>query len=300
MIQTDRSDSPSFAESTSYDSTIEKTARSQHGNPTAPTTRPNQESNPRTEGQNSSTLTHGIVRTQDLHPQRQGRPRPNGQISAARAIWNALAIASMITLVGFGYLSFKLSKDLHKANVQLFELETQQKAQSNYQAQATTAQNRLAELESENSTLKTDTDRLAELNASLVEKNERITTLRQIEQERFELVSAADRIVSMFGTEAAPDLIGTLYLQDYGGSLVLHGLEPLTPAQTYQLWLFTEGGLQIPANLVAVQDMQTPTWTDLTFRQDTPEFVAAGISIEPVGGSISPTSPMLLISQIGR
>lgn len=292
----------------------------QDGSPTPPT-QVGRMQNARTSAMRSETSssTANIVRARDLQQTGSlGSKRPKPRASAARAIWNALAIASMATLVGFGYLSYRLNQDLDEATAQLATARNQlveyesasaaqqdtldiyQKQAADYQKQATAFQNNYADLQAESLTLRAEANRIAQLNASLVEENERLTGLHQFEQDRFAVVSAADRIMQLFGTDAAPNLSGTLYLQNENGSLVLDGLEPLTQAQTYQLWLFTEGGLQIPANLIGVQDALNPTWARLTFRQNMPEFVAAGINIEPVGGSSSPTSPMLMVSQVGQ
>lgn len=274
-------------------------------------------------GEPSSVATApaaGIVRAKEVQKARaSGGKRRREDVSAIRAIWNALAVASMATLIGFGYLSYTLNQDLAQTTDQLTSARNQlaayesasttqqdaltiyKKQAVDYQNQATTVQNNYADLQAQSLTLRAEANRLARINASLVAENEQLTVLRQQDQERFALVSAADRIMPLFGTDIAPMLNGTLYLQqDDSGSLILHGLEPLTAAQTYQLWLFTEGGLQIPANLVDVQDSLTPARADLTIRQNIPDFVAAGINIEPVGGSSSPTSPMLMVSQVGQ
>jgi len=49
----------------------------------------------------------------------QNNTDSNPEVSASRVIWNALAIASMVTLIGFGLLSLKLSNDLNQAQANL-------------------------------------------------------------------------------------------------------------------------------------------------------------------------------------
>ena len=87
---------------------------------------------------------------------------------------------------------------------------------------------------------------------------------------------------------------GAFYVSDDNGLLVLHGLTPLPSDQTYQFWLVTPDSEQIPAGLVEVESNEAPTWANISLPTDAPPIVAVGISIEPAGGSPSPTGYMLL------
>lgn len=246
---------------------------------------------------------------------RQGRKLPN-KISTKRAIWNSLAVASMITLIGFALLSLKLNQDLSLARVELQRANSQfrsaesqpteqderyltyQEQLRDYENQTSLLQTQYAELKAEQLTLQTEKNRATSLTASLVEENNRLAELRMVEKTRLDLVSVANRSIIMYGTEFAPSLQGAFYLRDYTGVIVIHGLEPLLSAQNYQLWLQTEDGNQIPANLITVHSSQEAAWTEITLSPNTPYFVSASISIEPIGGSTTPTGPMILASEL--
>lgn len=262
--------------------------------------------------QNLATLHTEIVPKTAYKQSRQSFSK----ISPSRAIWNSLAVASMITLLGFGLLSLKLNQELALARAELLSVNSQvvkidsqstgqdqtlltyQKQISDYQNQTSILQSQYAELKSEQLALQTEKNRAARLTASLVEENNRLAELRTVEQKRLALVGVANRAIILYGTEFAPSLQGAFYLRDYTGILVVHGLEPLLSAQNYQLWLTTEDGDQLPANLITVQSSQEATWAEITLSPNTPYFVSASISIEPLGGSIIPTGPMILASEI--
>lgn len=93
---------------------------------------------------------------------------------------------------------------------------------------------------------------------------------------------------------------GVFYQSGHTGQLVVHGLAPLPTTQAYQFWTVTQDGTQIPTALVTVQDANAATWTTITLPDslNIADVVAIGISIEPVAGSQTPTSPMLLDAEL--
>lgn len=254
--------------------------------------------------------------TQSKNQPRQHSTNATTKTSASRVIWNALAITSMVTLIGFGLLSLKLSRDLNQAQADLNAIQepimadesllaaqhsvrsATPKQLSKNQSQTTTIEKQHAALQAKYQTVEEERNRIARLNASLVKENNRLANLRSIEQQRTALVGAANQALFLFGPEATSSLQGALYMKDYKGLLVLHGLEVLATDQAYQLWLFTEHGVQIPASLITVQNSHNPIWTEVELSPNMPNFIAASISIEPSSGSISPTGPMVLSSKI--
>ena len=239
----------------------------------------------------------------------QKNERGATNLSAGRAIWNSLAIASMITLIGFGILSLKLSNDLRlmQAENQItqnqltrlnglqneMQLASQTKI-SDYEVQISSARSQYAEMKAEQLVLLQENSRVVRLNTSLVEENNRLAELRAIEKKRLAVVSAAERVLFMSGTEATASSQGTLYLLGNTGMLVTHGLEPLRPEESYQLWLETAENARFSAGLIPISENQGPNWTEITLSPNAPNFVSTSISIEAVGGSISPTGPTIL------
>jgi anti-sigma-K factor RskA len=118
-------------------------------------------------------------------------------------------------------------------------------------------------------------------------------TLRQQSDEP-KTVSGGMRIVSLAGTEAAPDAFGTLIISADGeyGTLVVDGLPPLDEGYQYQLWLIkddqrTDGG---------VFSVNHEGYGALLISSPTPlsTFPAFGITVEPAGGSPNPTGDKVL------
>ena len=78
------------------------------------------------------------------------------------------------------------------------------------------------------------------------------------------------------------------------GVLVVAGLDPLPPNMQYQVWLWKNGQAS-SGGLFFVDDTG---WGSMTFQAQEPIMALSGISItpEPAGGSSSPTSPAVLVS----
>jgi anti-sigma-K factor RskA len=66
--------------------------------------------------------------------------------------------------------------------------------------------------------------------------------------------------------------------------------------QTYQLWLIPADGdgAPLPSGLLAVQQAGVDSVT-ITLPDDATNYAAVGVSIEPAGGSPSPTGPIVLV-----
>lgn len=191
--------------------------------------------------------------------------------------WNAMAIAAVLAVILIGTYQYLLQQQVSTAETMIAAF-----TQNLEQASQT-----VANLESSNLTLQRENQQLSE---ELQAVDNRVT-----------LVGAANRALIMLGTEEAPGLQGTFFLreQQRTGALVVHGLHPLPPDSIYQLWLVTPQGEQFPVSIVPVQANIEPTWVNIELPIDVSSFTAAGISIEPAGGSSQPTGPMLLETPIG-
>jgi anti-sigma-K factor RskA len=117
--------------------------------------------------------------------------------------------------------------------------------------------------------------------------------LRQ-EPDEPQMTSGGMRIVTLRGTEAAPDATGTLVISTDGehGTLVVDSLPPLDPTLQYQLWLIkdeqrTDGGV-FSVNDEGYGAMWIYTHEPLA------SYPAFGITIEPAGGSPGPTGEKVL------
>lgn len=120
-------------------------------------------------------------------------------------------------------------------------------------------------------------------------------TLREQQQEA-RLLASLDRVLWLPGTEEAPAARGTLYLGDESAIIVLEGLPALPPEQAYQLWVIPPEGDPISAGLLEVGTQ--PLSRHLLRLPPAPSGISAvGLSLEPAGGSLAPTGPILLLGE---
>ncbi|MGA2640599.1 MAG: anti-sigma factor [Spirochaetia bacterium] len=96
------------------------------------------------------------------------------------------------------------------------------------------------------------------------------------------------------GTGEARDAYGTIVLEpsDNEGVLAVTGLRRLDPGHQYQLWLIKDGERR--SGGVFSPDAEGYGSMLLTVPRDFKDFHSFGVSIEPRGGSIAPTSALLL------
>ncbi len=132
--------------------------------------------------------------------------------------------------------------------------------------------------------------------SELEQSNQRLQQQLQSNETRLAFFAAAQRIVSLPGTEAAPSARATFYQRGSEGLLVWNGLEPASNEQSYQVWLIPSEGNPVPAGLLDAS-------TDATHAASIPvptgaeNYAAVGVSLEPRGGSPQPTGPILLLGQ---
>lgn len=100
------------------------------------------------------------------------------------------------------------------------------------------------------------------------------------------------------GTSNAPEAYGTIVLdpKDNKGVLAVNGLPALDPGRQYQLWLIRDG--QRRSAGVFSPDAEGYGALLLTVPVDFRDFQSFGVSIEPRGGSPSPTGPRVLTGRL--
>lgn len=150
-------------------------------------------------------------------------------------------------------------------------------------AQIEQTQQTLAQVQAQNESLQS-------LNASLQQRV-------QESENQLALFANANQVVTLEGTEEAPQASGAFYASRETSVLVMRGLLPLGPDQTYELWLIPEQGDPVPAGLVQVDDSGNATAT-ISMVEQPVEFAAVGVSIEPQQGSPQPTGPIVLLGTV--
>jgi anti-sigma-K factor RskA len=74
--------------------------------------------------------------------------------------------------------------------------------------------------------------------------------------------------------------------------LVLHDLPPLADNQDYQLWIRRPEGEILSAGVIEVPDAAAAL-IDVDLRPEHDKLVGVGVSVEPKGGSLTPTTIIL-------
>ncbi len=117
---------------------------------------------------------------------------------------------------------------------------------------------------------------------------------RQVSQLQANPGATALRVVNLAGTDFAPDASGIIVISQDGehGTLVVDDLPDLGPGNQYQLWLIqdgqrTSGGVfSVKQGGYAAKVIYAP--------QPLVDFGSFGVTIEPAGGSPSPTGEKVL------
>jgi anti-sigma-K factor RskA len=127
----------------------------------------------------------------------------------------------------------------------------------------------------------------------------RVDTAEQLAVQLRDAIGAAGqpgaRFATVSGTDAQPDARGFVVLPaDGSGYLVVDDLAPLTTGQVYQAWTIVGDQAPLPAGLA------TPTDGLAIFPLATgaPVDVVA-LTIEPAGGSETPTMPIQAAGELG-
>jgi Anti-sigma-K factor rskA len=120
----------------------------------------------------------------------------------------------------------------------------------------------------------------------------RESELIQIQQQLPFFISPS-QIVSLDSTGESV-ASGIFYQHNERALLVLHDLPPLPETQTYQLWLIPADGAPKDAGLLTVQSADE-SHQQVELPTDALAYNAIGISIEPAGGSETPTVDQIVL-----
>ncbi len=104
--------------------------------------------------------------------------------------------------------------------------------------------------------------------------------------------------VALAGTSAARGAYGTIVIDrdDNRGVMAVRGLAPLDPGRRYQLWIL-RGNERRSGGLFSVTDDGYGS-LQIAVPEDFTGFTGFGISIEPSGGSPSPTGERVMTGRI--
>ncbi|WP_448594847.1 anti-sigma factor [Thermoflexus hugenholtzii] len=101
------------------------------------------------------------------------------------------------------------------------------------------------------------------------------------------------QVFSLQGAEAAPDAEAYLILEDRQGLLVTKGLAVPPEGQVYQVWFMDAAGRRVSGGIFRTQPRPYGVYT-VTVPLPLTAYVRIGVTLEPEGGSPSPTGPQVL------
>jgi hypothetical protein len=104
---------------------------------------------------------------------------------------------------------------------------------------------------------------------------------------------------TLIPTAEGPELArGTAFIKPEGsGVLEIVNLPPLDAGRAYQIWYYPEGeSIPLPGDTVGLNEDQVAF---SLIPADVGTFQAVGVSVEPVAGSQTPTTPIILLGTVG-
>ncbi|MCB0123605.1 MAG: anti-sigma factor [Caldilineaceae bacterium] len=112
-------------------------------------------------------------------------------------------------------------------------------------------------------------------------------------QEQLTVIKGATRVLLLQGDSTTGAMRGTLFLGEQRALFSAGALANLPATQRYQLWYTTATGDMYTGGIITVgADQSAQQLIPLAVPATT--IVGAGLSVEPVGGSVAPTLPMVL------
>jgi anti-sigma-K factor RskA len=153
--------------------------------------------------------------------------------------------------------------------------------------------NNVADLSTQVAALQTELAQVRSENAQLIQVNDSVRQELARQQTQIAVLTNPDQTIALAGTEIDPDASGDFVRRGDIAMLTLRGLPSLTTDQTYQLWLLSPAGDTIPADLLPVAGPASQTMA-IAIAPEHQNLVGVGISIEPAGGSQTPTDIVLL------
>jgi anti-sigma-K factor RskA len=117
---------------------------------------------------------------------------------------------------------------------------------------------------------------------------------QRLNQLEFITAPGGMRAIPLSAVDAASNATGFIIVSGSGdnGALVVDGLPPLNADQQYQLWLIRDG--ERTSGAVFSTDEESYGGTRIKVAGSLLEYSAAGITIEPAGGSPQPTGVKVL------
>jgi len=169
------------------------------------------------------------------------------------------------------------------------------------------AQQQLASDKNQIATLRSQTESIKDLQGKVDDLNTQLTTLRnQNEQNRLQLASYQQEVDLMMHADsfavASPeqkDAQGRLFWDKNGKTLTLcvSKAQNIPDGKTYQLWILPKDGKPIPRETVS-PDKSGLLMLTTKIPDDAAAFTGAAVTIEPAGGSQTPTMPIQFVANV--
>ena len=143
----------------------------------------------------------------------------------------------------------------------------------------------------------------AALEGQLAAERSRLVSLQETVDAQAQFLRVLDgvqlRSASLAPTEGRPGRARVLLDAQSGeAAIVLADVPPLEPGKTYELWAIRGKNPPEPAGLLAVADASGAALHVAPIKAPS-EVTAFAVSIEPAGGSPSPTGPVVLVGAVG-
>ena len=78
------------------------------------------------------------------------------------------------------------------------------------------------------------------------------------------------------------------------GVMYVWGLQPPPEDQAYQAWLVDSQGQRLSGGLLSFSEDPGFSWLLIEAPTTMSEFISLGVTLEPAGGSLAPTGPRIL------
>ena len=133
----------------------------------------------------------------------------------------------------------------------------------------------------------------SQLAVSLQQANDTILrTSEAVEMMR----SPGVQMVSLQGTEAQPKVKARAYWNPGKSEVHFYATDVAqAPAgKTYQFWMLTDKGAAVPSNTFAADQVAGPTGVAIALPTTADKVVAFAVTEEPLGGSKTPTMPIMM------
>lgn len=153
--------------------------------------------------------------------------------------------------------------------------------------------NNVMQLSSQVAALQSDLEQIQRTNVELLQTNQSLRQELAQQEAQLAVLTNPDQTIALAGTPVAPAASGDFVRRGAMAVLTLRGLPPLPAGQTYQLWFLPPEGASIPADLLNVSGAESETMA-VAVAPQYQDLAGVGVSIEPVGGSQTPTDIVLL------